>query len=292
MTKMIIVNGGDPLMMNPSYYAEILSFLEEKGMTDCKVSFTTNLWDWWLHPDKWKEIFEHDQVEITTSFQYGPARLITPKEVLTEEIFLKIVEKFEKEFSYKPDFIAVINEENKHKAIDTVRLAKYLGVECKMNYAMASGRESKNFPVGEMYNIYLDIYEAGLSEWEFSTKQMVKRLNSQPTTCPLGRDCDKYIRNLQPTSEKGYNYGSCGAFGDDQEFGIDFEFEMSGGFSTPLRTEPEISYLKEECLTCPLFNICNGCYKTVSDLKRNDLVDYSCKQMKKFGERAKRAGIL
>ncbi len=279
-------------MMSPSYYEEILFFLEERNMTDCKVSFTTNLWDWWLHPKKWEKVFSHPQVKVATSFQYGSARQITPREVLTEKIFLDIVGKFKDEYGYTPDFIAVISDENKEKAVDTVRLAKFLKVECKMNYAMSSGRESKNFPIGEMYNIYMDVYEEGLSEWEFSTKQMVKKLRSQPTTCPLGRECDQHIRNLQPTSKTGYNYSSCGAFGDDQEHGIDFDYEMSGGFVTPLRTNPDISYLKDECLACPLFNICNGCYKTVSDLKRNDLVEYSCQQMKKFGDRAKKAGLI
>ena len=43
-----------------------------------------------------------------------------------------------------------------------------------------------------------------------------------------------------------------------------------------------IAYLKQECLTCPLFEICNGCKKTISDLKRLDLVAGHCSEMQKL----------
>lgn len=288
-TSTIIVNGGDPLMMDPEYYWEIINLLEVRGMTECIISFTTNLWDYWLHPDKWLMLFRHPQIQIATSFHYGDSRQIRPGQVFTEEIFLKVVNKFKDDIGYYPSFISVITNENKHLAINNVRLAKFLGVECKINYAMASGREGKPFPIGDMYQIYMDIYEEGLAEWEFSTNQMIKKLRGDEfTTCPLNRKCDEGIRNLQPTSETGYEYGSCGAFGDDQEYPIDFEKEMSGEFFTPLQKTFDIQYQKIECLGCPNFNICNGCYKTVQDLKRANLVEHSCEQMKSFRERAKK----
>ena len=69
--------------------------------------------------------------------------------------------------------------------------------------------------------------------------------------------------------------------------GIDFEKEMAGGFETPLQSAFELQYQKEECLSCPNFHICNGCYKTVKDLKKSNQVEHSCKQMKSFRQRAK-----
>lgn len=286
-TKTIIVNGGDPLMMDPSYYWSIITMLAHRGMNKCIISFTTNLWDYWLHPAKWRELFKHPQIKIATSFHYGDSRQIRPGEVYTEEIFLKVVEKFKSDFGYIPFFISVITNENKHLAIHNVRLAQYLDTQCKMNYAVASGREGTCFPVGEMYNIYMDIYEEGLADWEYSTTQMLLRLKgSENTTCPLNRECDSGIRNLQPASETGYEYNSCGAFGDDQEYPIDFEKEMSGEFFTPLSDDANLSFLKTECLTCPMFSICNGCYKTVRDLKQANLIEYSCSQMKQARERA------
>lgn len=291
-TETIIINGGDPLMMDPDYYWQILGMLEKRKMTDCVISFTTNLWDYHLHPQKWIKLFSHSQVRVATSFQYGGGRDIKPGVPFTEDIFLSIIDKFYKDFGYKPSFIAVITDENKHLAIDNVRLAKWLDVDCKLNYAMASGREGQPFPVGEMYQIYMDIYEAGLSEWEYSTRQMIAKLKGDDfTTCPLNRKCDEGIRNLQPVGDTGYEYGSCGAFGDDQEYPIDFKREMEGEFFKPLQTTFEIQYQKEECLTCSNFTICNGCYKTVRDLKKANLVEHSCKQMKSFRERAKTNGL-
>jgi MoaA/NifB/PqqE/SkfB family radical SAM enzyme len=291
-TQTIIVNGGDPLMMQPSYYWSIIKMLEDRKMTNCIISFTTNLWDYHLHPEKWRVLFKHPQMQIATSFQYGGGRDIRPGVPFTEDIFIKIVNKFYDDFGYKPSFIAVITNENKHLAINNVRLAKWLGVECKLNYAVASGREGVCFPIGDMYQIYMDIYEAGLAEWEYSTKQMIAKLKGDEfTTCPLNRKCDEGIRNLQPTSDSGYEYNSCGAFGDDQEYGIDFEKEMAGEFFTPLQDSYELKFQKEECLSCPNFHICNGCYKTVRDLKVSNQVEHSCKQMKNFRERAKQNGL-
>lgn len=290
-TSHIIVNGGDPLMIDPSYYFEILKYIETNNLKT-KISLITNLWDWYINPEKWNKLFLSKNISIGTSFNYGETRKITKKEILTENIFLKIISKFKEYFEYTPSFIGVISEENKDYSIKTVELAKYLGIECKLNYAFSSGRESICFPIGKMYNIYLDIYEKGLSEYEYNTKQMLKRLRGEETTtCPQNRKCDEGIRNLQPKSENGYEYSSCGAFGDDQEYAIEFEKEMQGEFFKPLQTSIELQYLKEECLACPNFNICNGCYKTVKDLKKNNLVEESCVEMKKFRKRAVDLGL-
>ena len=43
-TNTIIVNGGDPLMLKPDYYWDILRLLEEREMFDTSIGFTTNLW--------------------------------------------------------------------------------------------------------------------------------------------------------------------------------------------------------------------------------------------------------
>lgn len=290
-TKHIIINGGDPLMMSPDYYHEILNYLDEHNMAT-EVSFVTNLWDYYHNPHKWSDLFKRKNVKVCTSFNLGNTRKITATKVLTKNLFLDIVNKFSKDIGYTPQFIAVITEENVNEAIDTVQVAKELGVTCSLNYAFASGREGVCFPIGKMYNIYLDIWEQGLAEYENQTRQMLKRLQGDETTsCPQNRSCDEGIRNLQPDSDSGYNYGSCGSFGDDQEYGIDFEKEMAGEFFKPLQSSFELQYQKEECLSCPNFNICNGCYKTVRDLKKSNLVEESCAEMKRFRKRAIDLGL-
>ena len=284
-TTNIIVNGGDPLVVELNYYEEILEHIKAHNL-GTSLHFCTNLWDFYKKPEKWKKLFLDKKVKVGTSFNFGESRQITPGRILTKNIFLDIIYKFEKEIGYKPDFIAVVTDENFETGIENVRLAKELGVQCKLNYEMKSGRSNKGLAIGKMYNLYLDIYQEGLAEFEFNTEQMIKKLRGEgPILCPQTRSCDEGIRNLQPTSESGYFYSSCGAFGDDQLYGIDFELEMSGGLETPLQKSPELQYQKEECLSCINFSICNGCYKTVRDHRESNLVEESCLQMKNFRNR-------
>ena len=42
-TNTIIVNGGDPLMVKPEYYFEILKYIEEHNLITT-LGLTTNLW--------------------------------------------------------------------------------------------------------------------------------------------------------------------------------------------------------------------------------------------------------
>jgi radical SAM protein with 4Fe4S-binding SPASM domain len=280
-TTTIIVNGGDPLMVKPSYYWDIIKFLDDKKMKTT-LAFTTNLWDFYVRPEKWEDLFHHERVGVTTSFNYGNTRLITTDRVFTEDIFWKVSDLFLEKIGYRPDFISVINDENEDTAIDNVLLAKKMGVECKLNYAMASGEESTPYQLSKIYKIYIQISELGLTEWEFNTKQMIKRLTGNATMCPQNRDCDATIRCLQPEGD----YYSCGAFGDDKKYPINFKNEMNGSDKIlPLREDPEIAMLKDECLTCEMFSICNGCKKTVKDLKDAQMVPSHCSLMKSLSSK-------
>jgi radical SAM protein with 4Fe4S-binding SPASM domain len=185
---------------------------------------------------------------------------------------------FLSEVGYRPSFISVINDDNSYNAIDNVLLAKKMDVECKLNYAMASGVQSKPFVLSKIYEIYIQIYKMGLAPWEFNTKQMLKRMIKAPTICPQNRGCDSNIRCLQPAGD----YYSCGAFGDDQSYSIDFSEEVinSGKTQSPLADAPELFSLKDECFSCPMFEICNGCKKTINDLKLHNLVEDHCTRMK------------
>lgn len=292
-TRTIIVNGGDPLMMPPKYYWDIIDILD-KYKCKAVISMTTNLWGFYKKPEKWRELFQLQRVQIITSFQYGNARLKGDLTPFTEEEYIACADLLNEVAGYKPDFIAVIDRSNEHTVLDTVRLAQRIGVEAKVNHLVASGPEvqtrgitigahNKFFTQADMYEHYIAIYDAGLMEWEYNTKQMAKRLSAGNTTCPLSRECDAGIRNLQP----GKGYYSCGAFGDDQLYPIDFDAEMKRNsvIATPLQEAAELDNMKESCYTCPMFDICNGCRKTVHDTKRMGLVEYHCKKMKSLAPR-------
>lgn len=287
-TNTIIVNGGDPLMMDPKYYWDIIEYLDQNNLP-ATISFTSNLWPFYKNPDKWKDLFNHPRMGIATSFQYGGGRLKGDLTEFSEEDFWKVSDAMLQYVGYRPDFIAVITEENEHLAIKNVELAKRMGVECKLNYAFSSGppvkfkgitmgQEGRPYMLAKIYEIYVKIWEMGLGEWEYNTKQMMRRLRGNSTTCPQNRNCDDGIRTLQPSGD----YYSCGAFGDDRIYSIDFEKEMSGPKIYPLKFQPEIQSLKQSCFTCPMFQICNGCRKTIKDLKDHDMVESHCYKMKQL----------
>lgn len=277
-TNTIIVNGGDPLMLDPSYYWKIIDYLCKHNLP-ATLSFTSNLWPFYVRPEKWQDLFRHKRVGVTTSFQYGGGRIKGDGTVFSEEDFWRVSDLFLERIGYRPEFIAVIDESNEDTVLDTVRLAKKMDVVCKVNYAMASGEQYKPYQLSKMYEWYVKIWKEGLSDWEWNTQQMMKRLSGGSTTCPQNRDCDTGIRALQPEGD----YYSCGAFGDDREYSIDFSYEMLGGFSTPLQ-HFDINSMKEECFSCPMFLICNGCKKTIKDHKRHNMVEDHCKLMKTLAD--------
>lgn len=285
-TRTIIVNGGDPLMMDPEYYWTIIRWLDDHDY-DTSISFTTNLWPFYKNPTKWKELFNHPRMGICTSFQYGGGRLKGDLTEFSEQDFWAVSDAMLEHCGYRPDFISVITEENAHLAIKNVELAKQMGVECKLNYAFSSGppvkfknivmgQQGRPYMLADIYEIYVEIWRRGLTDWEYNTKQMVKRLRNGATTCPQNRQCDETIRTLQPSGD----YYSCGSFGDDRTHSIDFEQEMKGKKVFVLRNDSTLASLKQSCYTCPMFEICNGCRKTIKDLKDHNMVEAHCSKMK------------
>lgn len=265
-------------MVKPEYYWELLEHLDEIK-SPATVSFTSNLWNFYNNPDKWVDLFKHKRVGVTTSFNYGNTRTIAVGVPYTEKMFWKVSDLFLKLVGYRPDFISVINDENYNGCIDNVFLAWKMGVECKLNYSMASGRQSKPLILGKIYEVYLEIIKLGLVEHEYNSKQLMKRLTTGNTTCPQNRKCDSNIRAFNPAG--GDEYYSCGSIADDREgHKINFENEMSGAMETPLSSDAELVSLKVDCLSCSLFKICNGCYKTIKDMKHFGLVEEHCGIMK------------
>lgn len=284
-TRTVIVNGGDPLMMKPAYYWQILEVMQRLA-PKAILSFTTNLWAFYKKPEMWEELFRHPNVGVCTSFQYGNKRLKGDLTPFTEEEFWKISDMMLARVGYRPPFIAVIDSDNEDTILQTILLARKMDVVCKINPALSSGKPTyfkgikignagKMFTVADIYKHYVAIYKAGLAKWEYNTTQMMKRLRQEATTCPLSGDCDSHIRALQPNG-----YFSCGAFGDDNAYPIDFDAEMAGEKFTPLTGREELFSLKNACFECPMFSICNGCKKTVVDMKDLGLVEAHCQKMK------------
>ena len=282
-------------MMQPDYYWKIIKYLDSKDMST-SISITTNLWPFYKNPAKWSQLFNHWRVGVTTSFQYGGGRLKGDLTEFSEEDFWNCSDAMLKHCGYRPGFISVITEENEHLAIKNVELAKQMDVECKLNYAFSSGppvkfkniimgQEGKPYMLSDIYEIYLEVWKKELWPWEFNTKQMMQRLRGYATTCPQNRDCDSGIRVLQPSGD----YYSCGAFGDDKKFPIDFETEMKGQKVFPIKNVIELQTMTDNCYSCRMFQICNGCKKTIKDHKDYNLTEVHCKKMKTLADDIERA---
>lgn len=279
-TSVIFVVGGDPLMMTPQYYKDLIAHMDEHGYP-AKISMTTNLWAFYKKPEKWVEILRHPRVEVGTSFQYGGGRQISPGVEFTEEIFIDVYNMYKK---YVPEkelcFLAVVNEENEHLAINHVYLAKHLGIQCRLVYQSMSGKSGDVYPISKLYKIMLEIHRLGLTEYEQTALSISDKIYGLEGACPVSRNCDSWMRSLNADGR----YFTCGPLNDDLDVRneIDFEKEVVRGeaFYTPLQTIPELQYLKEECISCKMFETCNGCRKHTKDLKAQNKVEEHCTTMK------------
>ena len=268
----IIVNGGDPLMMPPSYYESIIKFIYEHNIST-RLSLTTNLWDFKLHPDKWVPLFKCDLVGVTTSFQYGGERKLKYGIPFTEKMFVNVMDLFYKKIGYMPEFISVITEKNENDVIKTVQLAKRFETRCKINPAVQSGRCIKFYPIHKAFKKYLDIIEFGLSDYEFNASVLKDVMSGKNTCCPYLRDCFKYIRTINPDGK----IFTCGSFQDDSIVSKNYDISIS----KENEIQKDYQVLKSECYACEMFSYCNSCYKQIADIKNNDYVKKHCIGMKK-----------
>ena len=129
-TKTIIVNGGDPLMMEPDYYWTIIDYLDKHELST-SIALTTNLWPVYKKPQKWTSLFCNERVGVTTSFNYGDGRLKGDYSLFTEDDFWKCSNAMLEYTGYSPDFISVITDDNEHLAIKNVELAKEMSCGLK-----------------------------------------------------------------------------------------------------------------------------------------------------------------
>lgn len=273
-TRNIIINGGDPLLVSPDYYWELLRFREEHRL-DFFLSLTTNLLEFWKHPEDWVALFKDERVGVCTSFQYGTGRKLATGEVYTEEFFLKVMDKYYKAIGEIPNFICVINKENEKTALQTVQLAKVLNTHCKINGALRSGRTTEPYPYHKMVKIYLDIIEAGLGDYEDNNKLLRTAWVDKLTECPYNSKCQESIRTMSPDG----TIMTCPAVADDILKGVPEYFKEEG--ILPYK----YSAITENCYTCKMFNICNSCHKRIIDIVDSGNQKAHCAGMKKLEKR-------
>lgn len=243
----IIITGGEPLCCDPEYYQELLD------LCNCNITFTTNLKDFWLHPYKWISLFKNERVSVGTSFNYGNSRCWGKYTVYEEKMFRKVMTLFKENIGYIPPFIAVINEDNENTYLQHVMLAKELGTYCRLNNALKMGRQGTHYPRYKLFKMWIDIIDLGLEEYE---QNCFERTYGR---CPTNTNmmCQSAIRTIYIDSNQKVHYSNC-----EDKLNRDDGSEIPIDTSRPIPEPIHIEYnesISGKCLSCELFNICNGC---------------------------------
>lgn len=230
----LIITGGEPLMMKKEYFEELLS------LGNWNLSLTSNLGLFVKNPDYWTPLLSNPRIGLITSFQYGSGRQ-DENDIYTEEKFIKTINLFNEKIGYKPNFIAVISEENENKALDHIYLAKKLGIKCKLNGMMPMGLSEIYYPRYKMMKIWLKIIELGLEEYELNCYE--RKLGKCNFNTFLS--CDKNIRACYV--DKNNNLHKC--FCEDL-LSENIEIEQM-----------DKKLISNKCYSCELCRLCNGCMK-------------------------------
>lgn len=267
--KSIIATGGEPLMLDPEYYYDLHS------IADTPVSATTNLKDFYYHPEKWAGLFKERWFGIATSFNYGDTRLWGPNEVYTEEMFIKVMDKYREYVGDDiPPFIAVIDENNVDTIIDTVLLAKRLGTQVKINNAIGVGLQDKTFPRYKIFEQYLKIIDMGLEKYEYYCA--TRTIDECPRN--IKHFCSSAIRCCYVDNSGKLHVGIC----DEQ---VSMGYEIPEDQIVPESDFPKAEildpseYISPECPYCELYSLCNGCNTNRREAKKDP--NY-CEEMKKL----------
>lgn len=269
----IIFTGGDPLMVEPSYYEEILS------LGDFTISLTSNLKAFYQNPDKWTPLLKNPRVGICTSFHYGNTRKWDKTTVYDESLFIKVMKLFKGKTGYMPPFIAIISDENEDKALDHLMLAKKLDTKCKMNGLLPYGLSKSFYPMYKMIDIWMSVYENELEPWWDNSIQFFNG------TCNFNTNllCESSIRTFWLNDKEEVVYGNCE---DSAICGIQIPLEKE----KPILKEKDIDFkqiISKDCLSCSLYRLCNGCK---SMRKINKMTTNHCEEMKKRKKKIEDAG--
>lgn len=276
---MIVVTGGEPLMVNPDYYYEL------HDITNCKISMTSNMKDFYDNPNKWALLFKEEWFGLATSFNYGETRMWDRNTVYTEDMFIKVMDKYREYVSEQlPMFLAVIDWGNEDKVIDHVLLAKRLGTQVKLNNAVGVGRQSKTYPRYKMFQHYLKIIDMGLSKYEAYCS------GRDIDECPrnVNHFCSTAIRCCYMDNNGKLHVGIC-----DEQLSLGHEIPKELIVPDSKNPVTEIVNVEDmispECMYCELYSLCNSCRNNREAAKQDPIY---CEEMKKLESQIIETGWL
>lgn len=232
----LYIDGGDPLLVDQQIYWDIIQFIKDNNLRTSQISLTTNLWDFYINPDKWVELFKHPMIDITTSFQYGNQR-ISPEGVYTEETFRKVVQLYKEKIKKDLTFIAVIDEENEKDCLKLANLAKELDLGFRLNPVSVVGRSLKFYPRYKIIKIWIELVKAGFMDKNVYSYRL--------RHCPFTYNCKNTLYAFFYENGEEH-FTSCNLF---QELSID---------NPNFRDKTNLPFMNK-CLGCSMFKICCAC---------------------------------
>lgn len=255
----LIITGGDPMVVDPSYYYQLYERYHV-----C-IGATTNLKDFYFNPEKWAPLLNEKWFSVSTSFNYGTRRRWDKDTPYTEEMFMRVLDKWRKYVDREiPSFLAVIDEYNEDKAIDHVYLAKRLGTQAKLNPAISCGRETKSYPRYKMFQFYTKIIDEGLEEYESYCA------NRHRSECPrnINLNCINTIRCVYEDLQGKIHVSTC-----DEQLVLGLELPEDMWYRDrdecfPERIDENDLINPEKCPYCKLFRLCNGCRTNRREAKK------------------------
>lgn len=276
----VIINGGDPLMMDPEYYFSLLEWIEYINEHSW-ISLTTNLLDFYKNPDKWKDLFRNKRIGVITSFQYGDKRRYKTSngfKVFDEYLLRKIEDKFYEYIGYHVGFIYVVDKDNdswlyiKHAC----ELAKELDTRVRLNKVCISGKSNEYYPLYKLYEKYIKIIEAGYAEYEMNIEQLYDFFKYNKFSCNLSPQCCENITAINP--DKSITTCSFTA-GDINKLGRK-DYDIKENPINRYTLQSRYSYIKPNCLSCDNYFLCNRCHIMIKEVRDNHDEKIYCEQMK------------
>ena len=272
--NIIIFNGGDPLMMEPEFYTNILELTKDYNIP---LSLTTNLYDFYINPDKWIDLFKTKNVGIITSYNHNSkSRRLKNGKVYDKDMFTKVINLFNDKIGYKPSFISVIEEDNSIKTMkDTILFAKELGTTCKLNKALSYGRQETYYPryrfIAQYTKAMYDLINEGIKveKYETNFRNIHNFFNNKESHCPLNRRCHNNILCINPD----FKFYNCSNIATNPKLYSKYSTNTIHSFSQ------DYQCIKNECVLCELFNFCNSCKSYVEECIRNSDVRNYCIEM-------------
>ena len=231
----LIITGGEPLINTKKYFDELIDIMTQIT-PNYSISLTSNLVLWEQNPEKYDYLFKNPHVGVITSFQYGGER--KDQNDYNEDRFIELFNEFFKRYGIRLKFIYVVNENNEKYIQKACELAKKLNTKLKLNQQLPLGLSELYYPRYKLIEQHIKMIKLG---YEDVLESLISIRNK---ICPF------------PLSYKTCQEGKVVYVDNNNELKMSCCEDI---ISSKDNIELKNDFLSKKCLTCKLFDLCNGC---------------------------------